>query len=212
MLLSTYMVIKNSVKTSQPNLLPCDGELYFHSSFLSLKKSSLLLEYLLNIVPWQSRTIKIFGKEVLQPRLIAWFGDPGCNYRYSRSLFEPLPWDPELLKLKQRVSNFTQHQYNSVLANLYRNEKDSMGYHSDNEKELGPSPQIASISLGAEREIIFIHRNEKNRRVQVSLTNGSLLVTKGCTQKYWKHGILKKRRPIGKRINLTFRNILKPNI
>ena len=144
----------------------------------------------------------------LAPRLTAWHGDSDASYKYSGQEHEPLPWIEPLTAIKNRISIFIRANFNSVLANFYRDGQDSIGWHSDNEKELGPCPIIASVSFGATRIIKF--RNQEKQSVSVSLNTGSLLIMSGATQSFWQHSISKTKKEIAPRINLTFRNILNP--
>jgi len=164
---------------------------------------------LTDCTPWSQQQITVYGKHYLQPRLSAWYGD--LNYSYSGITMEPLPWTQTLLQIKSRVETLLQQDFNSVLLNLYRDHNDSMGMHSDNERELGEWPVIASLSLGEERTFLLKHKTRKDlKTIRLPLPPGSLLLMKGNTQTHWRHGIAKERRPCGPRINLTFRNIL-PN-
>jgi alkylated DNA repair dioxygenase AlkB len=157
-------------------------------------------------LPWRAETITMFGRSVMQPRLVCWFGDENCIYTYSGTTMTPQPWTPALQELRHDVQALTGARFNSVLANLYRHERDSMGFHSDDEPELGKNPIIASLSLGAQRMLIFKHRRRKpHPPVRVPLPAGSLLLMKGETQNQWHHGINKQTQPCGPRINLTFR-------
>ncbi|MDB4975463.1 MAG: 2OG-Fe(II) oxygenase superfamily protein [Myxococcaceae bacterium] len=158
-------------------------------------------------VRWEERTIKLFGREVMQPRLVSWVGDPEAAYRYSGVLHEPLPWTPTLAALRACLVSELAVPFNSVLCNLYRNERDSMGMHSDSEPELGPNPQVASLSLGAERAFLLRHRKGPRHgpKLDLVLEHGSLLLMRGTTQHVYKHGVAKLRAPLGPRINLTFR-------
>lgn len=153
----------------------------------------------------------VWGKRHPQPRLIAWYGDRGRGYTYSGIRLEPLPWNETLLKIKDHVEHLTASMFNSVLLNYYRDQNDSMGFHSDDEPELGPQPVIASLSLGERRTFVLKHKNRKDLKpVKIALESGSLLVMKGDTQKNWKHGIDKETRPCGPRVNMTFRDIVPP--
>lgn len=189
------------------NLLPFEGEAYFIRDCFSPSKTKRWMEALFEAVPWQQKPIKLFGRELLQPRLVAWYGDKGCTYRYSGITLEPLIWNQELMEIKKDVEAFTHEKFNSALLNLYRDEKDSMGAHRDNEKELGPSPIIASVSLGANRRFLFSHFSQKKEKVTIDLCDGSLLLMKGCTQEYWKHAVPKQKVASGFRLNITFRYI-----
>jgi alkylated DNA repair dioxygenase AlkB len=165
-----------------------------------------LFEQLQRDIAWREESIRLFGKSYLQPRLLAWYGDSDASYRYSGIRHEPLPWLPLLAQLRERVETLSGARFNSVLANLYRNERDSMGLHADDEPELGAQPTIASLSLGEERIFRLKHRNRKDLPpLRLPLGSGSLLVMKGETQQHWKHEIPKQTRPCGARINLTFR-------
>ena len=159
---------------------------------------------LLADTPWRAETVLVYGKRHPQPRLTAWYGD--ASYTYSGLRLEPLPWTPLLLELRAAVEAACGQRFNSVLLNLYRNERDSMGMHSDDEPELGPAPVIASLSFGATRTLVLRHQRDK-RVLRLPLTDGSLLLMGGATQQNWVHGINKSTRPLGARINLTFRYI-----
>jgi alkylated DNA repair dioxygenase AlkB len=191
------------------NRLPLpDAEVYFLPSLDLDAPSETLLARLTEETDWRSETITLWGKTYLQPRLIAWHGDPDARYSYSKKTYEPLPWTPLLLDLKTRVESASGTTFNSVLLNYYRNESDSMGFHADDEPELGERPVIASLSLGAERALVFQHKTRKDiKPVSVVLNSGSFLVMQGETQAHWKHGIRKQTRACGPRINLTFRSI-----
>jgi len=166
-----------------------------------------LFDHLMHSVPWQQRDITVWGKTHPQPRLTAWFGDPGRHYGYSGITMEAQPWTAVLTELRTGIEKHTSASFNSVLLNLYRDHRDSMGFHADDEPELGPCPTIASLSVGEERTLVFKHRTRKLPPVRIKLASGSLLVMKGETQHRWLHGIHKLTAPCGPRINLTFRNI-----
>lgn len=169
-----------------------------------------IFKKLLRDTPWVHEKVLVWGKRHLQPRLTAWFGDPGRSYTYSGTVMYPMPWTDLLLALKRELEELVDEQFNSVLLNLYRNQNDRMGFHSDNEPSLGPDPTIASLSYGATRTLIFKHKSRKDLPTKpLKLTSGSLLLMKGATQRNWNHGINKESLPIGPRINLTFRNIIK---
>lgn len=185
-----------------------DADVFFLSKMTLPLEERGLLNGLIEKTPWRAEKVTVWGKKFDQPRLIAWFGDAGRNYTYSGIAMEPLPWTDVLLRLKVVVEELVGHEFNSVLLNYYRNERDSMGFHSDNEKELGPQPTIASLSLGEERTFVFKHKkSEILRPVRLRLPSGSLLLMKGDTQKNWKHGVDKETTHRGPRVNLTFRHI-----
>jgi alkylated DNA repair dioxygenase AlkB len=168
-----------------------------------------LLQELIATTPWRHEAVTVYGKRHLQPRLTAWYGDPGQSYAYSGLQLAPLPWTPTLAKLRDRVQQLAQAPFSSVLLNHYRDHRDSMGMHSDDEKELGPTPVIASLSLGATRTLVFKHKTRPELKpLRLALPSGSLLIMKGLTQQNWRHGIDKLAKPCGPRINLTFRRIV----
>jgi len=148
----------------------------------------------------------MFGRELRQPRLTAWYGDPGTHYRYSGLELTPKMWHPLLADLRVRLEQTLDVTFNSVLANAYRNGQDSMGWHSDNEPELGECPTIASVSLGANRRFSLRPKASGPSHSMV-LENGSLLIMQGDCQARWKHALPKTAKPVGLRINLTFREI-----
>ncbi|MBC7816511.1 MAG: alpha-ketoglutarate-dependent dioxygenase AlkB [Planctomycetaceae bacterium] len=187
--------------------IPDADVLYFEAPDLGVS-SREALERLLREVPWEQRTITVWGKAHLQPRLIAWYGDPGTTYSYSRIQLAPRPWTDWLMHLKVAVENAVASRFNSALLNLYRDHRDSMGFHSDDEPELGPHPTIASLSFGAERVFLLKHRAGASGTVRLKLASGSLLLMKGKTQAHWQHGINKQATPCGPRVNVTFRQIL----
>ena len=165
-----------------------------------------LLQAIIDDSAWRQEEITVYGKPYLQPRLSAWYGE--LAYSYSGIRLDPLPWTPTLLDIKLRVEALVDHEFNSVLLNYYRDQNDGMGMHSDDERELGPHPVIASLSLGEERYFLLKHRSRKDlKTVKLALPAGSLLLMQGETQQYWRHGINKERQPCGPRINLTFRSI-----
>lgn len=168
--------------------------------------ATVLFDRLSNSLDWRSESITLFGKTMPQPRLVAWYGDADAQYGYSGKRLQTLPWTAELLDLRERLEFLTGVAFNSVLANLYRNEQDSMGLHADDEPELGERPVIASLSLGETRSFRLKHRKRRELApLKLALSSGSLLVMRGETQRYWKHEIPKSRVPCGPRINLTFR-------
>lgn len=168
-----------------------------------------LLGRLVAEIPWRQQSITLFGKTHPQPRLICWMGDPGCAYSYSGTRWEPEPWHLLVDAVRARVEALSGAPFNAVLLNLYRDGADSMGFHADDEPELGERPVIASLSFGAERTMHFRHRHDPAQPTQcITLGDGDLLVMRGDTQKNWRHAIPKTRRPIGPRLNLTFRRIV----
>jgi len=186
-----------------------DAEVSYLRHLRLAEPPHIVMGQLIDEVPWRAENIVVWGRTYPQPRLIAWYGDVGKNYTYSGINLSPLPWTQALLHIKSRVEAVAHANFNSVLANYYRDHRDSMGMHSDDEPELGERPIIASLSLGEERIFILKHKRDKTLEpVRLKLASGSILLMKGDTQRYWKHGIDKETRPCGPRVNLTFRRIL----
>lgn len=184
-----------------------DAEVRYYPVFFDSSESDRLKHELLKMHTWRQDTIKIFGREILQPRLSAWHGDPAALYTYSSLQLQPEPWTDTLLHIKSRIEKVTKTSYNSVLLNLYRDGQDSMGWHSDDEKELRENPVIASLTFGEARIFHFRHRFQKSLRHKITLENGSLLLMSGKTQHYWQHQVPKTKRKIAERMNLTFRQV-----
>jgi alkylated DNA repair dioxygenase AlkB len=186
-----------------------DGEVYYLSELRLGRDADSILRQLIADVAWRQDNIVVWGKIYSQPRLVAWYGDRGSDYTYSGIRLTPLPWTDLLLEIRRRVEIVTTASFNSVLLNYYRDHRDSMGFHSDDEPELRERPVIASLSLGEERTFLLKHKvNKLAKPVRLRLASGSLLLMKGETQRYWRHGIAKETRPCGPRINLTFRRIV----
>ena len=184
-----------------------DGQIFYYPSFLSKKEADLLYAVFLETTPWQKDNISVYGKTYEQPRLTSLYGLNEKPYSYSNISMHPNPMTPILKDLLSKIENKTEHSFNAVLLNLYRDGKDSNGWHADNEKELGENPIIASISLGQERYFHLKHREIKEERFKIKLAHGSLLLMAGALQHHWLHQIPKTTRPLKQRINLTFRNI-----
>ncbi len=183
------------------------AEVYLDREFFTPRESDSLLADLTANIAWEQKAIQFMGKQVMQPRLIAWYGDEGKSYRYSGLTVHPLAWTPILLNMKTQVEAAADVTFNSILLNQYRDGQDSVGWHSDDEPELGTNPVIASISLGASRNFQFKHKTNADLKLTVELTHGSLLLMRGTTQHFWKHQIPKTKKELGSRINLTFRVI-----
>ncbi|PFG58548.1 alkylated DNA repair dioxygenase AlkB [Vibrio sp. ES.051] len=180
------------------------GKLYYDPNFLSHLEANQYFEQLRETLPWQQERITMFGRSVLQPRLQAWHGD--ATYTYSGLTMQPHPWTPELYQLKARCESIADAHFNSVLANLYRNGQDSMGWHQDNEPELGRNPVIASLNLGDTRRFLLRDLHCKTE-IEFELSHGSLLIMAGELQHHWKHSVPKTAKQKNERINLTFRQI-----
>ncbi len=197
-----------SPTTLDPLPLPGADVSYLRNFDLGISPMEMLRS-LIDETPWRQEDVKVWGKTFRQPRLVAWYGDPGHAYSYSGISLNPLPWTDRIAGIKKRVEKLVSTRFNSVLLNYYRDQNDSMGMHSDDEKELGPRPTIASISLGAERSFLLKSKIDPDAKlVRVPLASGSLLLMRGSTQKNYKHGIGKESRALGPRVNLTFRVIV----
>jgi alkylated DNA repair dioxygenase AlkB len=188
-----------------------DAEVFYAEKVPLGEPAKILLQRLIDEVPWRSESIVLWGRKHLQPRLTAWYGDRGARYSYSGITLEPLPWTRTLAQIKRRIEVTSGGAFNGLLVNYYRDNNDSMGIHSDDEPELGEEPTIASLSLGAARTLVMRHKTRRDLRpVKLCLKSGSLLLMQGPTQRYWLHGLPKQSVRCGPRINLTFRTILDP--
>ncbi|WP_420141577.1 alpha-ketoglutarate-dependent dioxygenase AlkB family protein [Sphingomonas sp.] len=181
------------------------AHLDYRPAWLAGAEADALFDALRATLPWSVHRIRMFGRVVDSPRLSAWVGDAEAVYRYSGTDFTPHPWTAALSGLRLRLQDELDTPFNSVLANLYRDGRDAMGWHSDDEPELGPQPVIASVSLGAARRFLLKHRQDPALRSALTLPHGSLLVMAGDTQRHYRHALPRTARPVGPRINLTFR-------
>ena len=181
-------------------------DITYDPHWLSTAEADALFAALRHSIPWEIHRIKMFGREIDSPRLSCWIGDPGTDYKYSGVKFAPHPWHAVLLPIRERLVRELSVPFNSVLANLYRDGKDSMGWHSDDEPELGPEPVIASVSLGAGRRFVFKRKRDGLKR-ELVLRHGSLLVMQRDTQREWRHALPRTDKATNERMNLTFRQI-----
>jgi alkylated DNA repair dioxygenase AlkB len=170
--------------------------------------SELLFEELKNSLKWKQDKLRMYGKEHFLPRLQAWYGDEGTDYRYSGIDLSPNPWTSELFTLKKKTEKYCERKFNSLLANYYRTGTDYVAWHADKEKELGPEPFIASLSFGAVRKFQLKHRYEKLPTITLDLEPGSLVIMSGSMQANWHHRIAPTKKECDPRINLTFRQII----
>lgn len=193
-------------KAPIPLNLP-DSDIRYYPNFLDTEKATAYFNQFLSVIPWQQDDIKVFGKIHAQPRLTALYGDNEKPYSYANISMHPLPFTKELRAIKATIEEKTSVVFTTCLLNLYRDGKDSNGWHADNEKELGINPVIASISLGQERYFHLRHRYDKTLKHKILLEHGSLLLMQGSTQHHWLHQIPKTKKPIAPRINLTYRVI-----
>ncbi len=193
------------------------ADVCYASSWLTPGEADSLLTKLHDQIPWERHRLTMFGREREAPRLSCWIGDAGTSYVYSRTRFEPRAWPPSLLNLRERLERECAARFNSVLANLYRDGRDAMGWHSDDEPELGTQPIIASLSLGATRRFRFRRKLPRGVRagagdtLELALSHGSLLLMAGDTQRVYRHDLPRAAAVTESRINLTFRFIHQPS-
>ena len=184
-------------------------EFCYFKKFYDIGSSKIILNNLHSNIKWTNDKVKMYGKSLILKRRVAWYADSGKSYTYSGLKKDPLPFTSELKTIKAKVEKKTNVVFNSVLLNDYENGQVGMGWHSDDEKELGKNPTIASLSFGASRDMFFRNKNNPNLKViKILIENGSLLVMKGKTQHFWQHSIPKRLKVKQRRINLTFRTIL----
>lgn len=187
--------------------LPPAGELVYIRDFIDQSRADEMFSTLIRESFWQSRMITMFGRRIMQPRKIAFQGDPGVCYAYSGELFHAKPWHEALVAPRAEVERQADCRFNCVLLNLYRDGNDSMGWHSDDETELGSCPTIASVSLGAVRRFVLRCKDDKRKRIEIEPAHGSLMIMRGDLQHHWQHALPKTARDVQPRINLTFREI-----
>lgn len=182
-----------------------DADLDYHPAPDLGMAPDALLARLHQEIPWQQHYVSIASRVIAQPRLSSWHGDVVHRYSTLAHDLQPAPWSQTLLIVREQVERITGARFNSVLANLYRDGNDAIGWHADDEPELGIAPVIASVSLGAERRFDLRRRDDHAEVVHLPLAHGSLLVMSGSTQRFWQHGMARCRQLAEPRINLTFR-------
>ena len=187
-----------------------DGELIYIPGFLPPAQADTLFQQLYEGIEWRQDQIRLFGKQHAIPRLQAFQGEPGLHYRYSNLTLQSAPWHPAIAALLPTLNTYHPAGFNCTLLNLYRDGQDAMGWHSDDEPELGPDPIIASLSLGEARRFLLRHRTNKLLdKVELKLGHGDLLIMAGSTQHHWHHSVPRSKPIQSPRINLTFRHILR---
>lgn len=193
-----------------------DADVRYVANFFAVQEADQLLQRLIDEVPWQQHYVKMFGRSIASPRLSSWHGDPHAYYRYSGTRHAPSAWTNTLSELRASLANGGIGDFNCVLANYYRDCSDSMGWHSDDEPELGAHPTIASLSFGATRRFDLRHKSSK-QKASFELQHGSLLIMRGTTQECWEHALPKQKKAGDllsgleqSRVNLTFRYIRSP--
>jgi alkylated DNA repair dioxygenase AlkB len=184
-----------------------DGRLEYHPDFCSSQAPAWFAR-LQRDLPWNTEELLAFGRRVPSPRLVAFAGESGVNYRYSGLEHRATGWVSVLAEIRQRVEAASGHAFNWVLGNLYRDGRDYMGWHADDEASLGPDPVVASVSLGAPRDFVLRRRDDKSNKFKLLLEDGSLLLMSGALQHHWQHSLPRRLRVTGPRINLTFRQVL----
>ena len=192
-------------KDGEPVVLR-NGEYIYYPNFLDFNTANLYLESFKNKIEWKQESMNMYGKQVLFPRLTAWYGENDKPYSFSGIKLNPTSWSKELIEIKNLIEPACNVEFNSVLLNLYRDGNDSISWHTDAEKELGKNPLIASVNFGAERKFQIRH-NETHETHDIILKHGSLLIMKGELQHFWKHQVPKQKTVLKERINLTFRII-----
>lgn len=193
------------IDTAQ-NLLPFDGELYYHGPIMPTSTADAWLKILRQKIDWKNDEVMMFGKKIITNRKVALYANQAFAYTYSKQTKQALIWTPELIQLKQIVEEKSHQKFNTCLLNLYHHGKESMGWHSDNEKELEDSACIASMSFGAERKFMLRHTKSKTT-ITLNLMHGSLLLMQGSIQQHWQHQLPPMAKVQVPRINLTFRTL-----
>ena len=192
-----------------PVIVPLpDAQVSLLPQWLAPSCADALLDQLTTGVDWQTHRIRLYGRWLDCPRRSCWVGDADAAYRYSGATFQPQPWSAPLADLRERLEQGCAARFNSVLLNLYRDGRDSMGWHADDEPELGPAPLIAALSLGARRDFQFRPRSGGPIACSLPLGHGDLLLMAGRTQQLYQHALPRRARVTVPRINLTFRLIL----
>jgi alkylated DNA repair dioxygenase AlkB len=198
----------NQPSDAAQNLLPMDGEVYYHGQIMASNEANKYFDELMNGIDWENDQAMIFGKKIITKRKVAWYGDTSFSYTYSGITKQALIWTPALLALKTMAEKYSNETYNSCLLNLYHTGEEGMAWHSDGEKDLKKNGAIASLSFGAERKFAFKHK-KTGEVVNTFLEHGSMLVMKGTTQTHWLHRLPPTTKVLNPRINLTFRTIVR---
>ncbi len=186
-----------------------DLKILYYENYFNVEESESYLAKLRKDIQWKSETATVWGKKVVMKRKIGWYGDEGKSYTYSGLTVHPNKWNDTLLSIKEKIEKVSPSRFNSVLLNDYSSGEVGMGWHSDNEKELGRNPVIGSVSFGAERDFFLKHKTNKDLdKITIPLKSGSLLLMLGNTQHHWDHSIPKRMKVKDQRINLTFRKII----
>lgn len=197
----------NAIVSPNPIIKLQDAELLYHPCFFNKTESDRIFKTLLETIAWKQDKIMMYGRELLLPRLSAWYGDNNKPYTYSGITLNPLPWTDELLQIKEKIEAEAKVKFSSVLINRYRDGQDYVGWHTDAEKELGINPVIGSVNFGATRKFQLRRIDDHKKKFEVELKHGTFLIMQASTQHFWQHQVPKTATKIGERINLTFRVI-----
>jgi|26BtaG_2_1085354.scaffolds.fasta_scaffold00022_35 alkylated DNA repair dioxygenase AlkB len=201
-----FMKLFNMENAHPIKVISEDGDVNYYGKVFSKEECEQYFEDLMKTIQWKHDEVFIFGKKIITKRQVAWYGDMGLKYTYSKTTKIAFSWTKELLKIKNSIESKTGESFNSCLLNLYHSGEEGMGWHSDDEKDLVRNSAIASVSFGTERKFVFKHKNTKET-ISLNLENGSLLLMKGKTQSHWSHRLPPSKKVTGPRINLTFRSI-----
>ncbi len=189
------------------NILPYDGEVYYEKCIWDKLKAENLFREMQQHLHWQHDELMMFGKKITTNRKVAWYGDKTYTYTYSRTTKTALLWHPLLLPIREKTETVTNASFNACLCNFYHHGNEGMTWHSDDDKEFGLNPTIASLSFGAERTFSFRHKITKEV-ISIILESGSVLLMKANTQSHWVHALPKSAKIKDPRINLTFRLVV----
>lgn len=196
-----------TIEATNPIIKMEDAELIYHPEFYNRVESDMIFKTLLDTIEWKQEKIIMYGKQLLLPRLSAWYGENNKSYTYSGIKLNPLPWTKELLEIKEKIEIEAKVKFSSVLLNRYRDGQDYVGWHTDAEKELGRNPVIGSVNFGATRKFQLRRIDNHKEKFELELKHGTFLVMGGKTQHFWQHQVPKTALKIGERLNLTFRVI-----
>ena len=183
-----------------------NGEYIYLPNFFTKSESDKYFQVLKDNILWKQESMNMYGKQVMFPRLTAWYGDNDKPYSFSGITLKPHSWSKELLEIKNKIEPISNTHFNSVLLNQYRNGNDSISWHKKKKKELGLNPIIGSVNFGATRKFQLRHIKTKEK-IEIELTHGSLLIMQGELQHFWQHQVPKTAQKVNERINLTFRVI-----
>ena len=201
------MILFDTPTDPSKNWLPYDGTVHYYGKLFDPVQADHYFDKLLSTIEWRNDEARIFGKSIITKRKVAWYGDQPFEYTYSNTTKCALPWTADLMELKSKAEKETGESYNSCLLNLYHNGTEGMAWHSDGESDLKKDGAIASLSFGAARKFAFKHKTTQEK-MEMILEHGSLMVMKGCTQRFWLHRLPPTRLIHTARINLTFRTIV----